>query len=443
MTSPSEQQVIRTRCKSTRSVDRLLKELDSELLARTTNATRRASRKCSTTQLLMSFWGLCASDSYSFDAWAAEATHHIRGTISGMAVCKRMGDDMISFLKALLQASLAKRKEPLFRPSLFSQFTEVLLQDATHFKLPQTLAKYFPGSKSRRDNAATAKVQAVLSLTSGSLVDLKLGCFRDNDQGDSPRIAAMVKKGALVIRDLGYFTLDAFRAIEGKGGYFLSRFKGEVIVFDTNGQRIHLLNHLKKHGGMDQEVVIGIRKKFQCRMVAIELPPDQAAKRIRKAKVDRSGSANHGPSYYALLNYSIYITNVNTEIWTTFQVAETYRCRWFIETLFKGWKTGLGMDFNVPGRYAKRLRVEYYMYARLLQVVLLVMPTFRAVTLKARSIGRAISIVKLSRFIFEHTHAFITAINLDQLLEWAAYHCAYEQRRNRANSIELLHWSSS
>jgi hypothetical protein len=326
----------------------------------------------------------------------------------------------------------------LFNPDLFHAFKDVLVQDASHFWLPDGLAVHFPGSYSLKGNRATAKVQAVLSLTQGSMVDLQLGSFRDNDQGDAARIANMVDQGALVIRDLGYFTIDAFNAIVGKEAFFLSRFKSNVSVFNDNGQGIDLASYLKKYGGMDQEVVIGNKKQLRCRMVAIELPPELAAQRVRKAKADRNAKTNHSTAYYALLKYSIYITNVDEKTWSALQVAQAYRCRWFIEIMFKSWKTGLGLDFNVPGRYADKLRVEYYMYARLLQVVLLVMPAFRAVTLMARPKGRTISIVKLSQYIQEELRSFVSTKNLQGLLEKAAYHCMYDLRKRRVNSIEML-----
>ena len=443
MTSPSEQQVVRTRHKATRSVGSLLEELNAEDLARKTNATRRKARKCTATQLLLSFWELCGKGANSYDNWAARVGQAIGDTITGMAICKRMNGDMIRFLTELLGSALAPRNRPLFSPDLFAAFKEVLVQDASHFSLPAGLAAHFPGSHSHTGDAATAKVQAVLSLTQGSLVDLQLGCFRDNDQGDAARISTMVKKGSLVIRDLGYFTMDAFNAIVGKEAFFLSRFKGNVSVFCVdNGQEIDLAHYLKQHGHMDQEVIIGNRKQLRCRMVAIELPAQQVAQRVRKAKTDRSAKTNHSKAYYALLKYSIYITNVDGETWSALQVAQAYRCRWFIEILFKSWKTGLGLDFNVPGRYAHKLRVDYYLYARLLQVVLLVMPTFRAVTLLARRKSRTISIVKLSRFIQDGIHAFTTANNLKELFDKAAYHCVYELRKRRANSIEMLLASS-
>ena len=97
-----------------------------------------------------------------------------------MVICKRMNGDMIRFLTELLGAALAVKNKPLFSPDLFRTYKNVLVQDASHFSLPGTLADHFLGSHSRMGNAATAKMQEVLipfgsSLTQGTMVDLHLG----------------------------------------------------------------------------------------------------------------------------------------------------------------------------------------------------------------------------------------------------------------------------
>ena len=118
--------------------------------------------------------------------------------------------------------------------------------------------------------------------------------------------------------------------------------------------------------------------------------------------------------------------NVDQRAWSGLQVPQAYRCRWFIEILFKIWKTGMGLEFNVAGRQVNKMRVEYYLYARLLEVVLLIMPASRAVTLMARRKGRTISIFKLIRHTQEEKGAFTPPAYPHSLVEVAASLCAYE-----------------
>jgi len=71
---------------------------------------------------------------------------------------------------------------------------------------------------------------------------------------------------------------------------------------------MNLLKHLKKHRGMDKTVELGKERTVRCRIVAVRLPDDTAAERVRKAKADRNSTENHTKQYYEMLRYSIYIT---------------------------------------------------------------------------------------------------------------------------------------
>ena len=88
---------------------------------------------------------------------------------------------MNTFVKQLLEKSLKHKSHTFIKSTLFKAFDNVFIQDATHYKLPRSLAEFFPGSYSKNGKSATAKIQAVFNLTLGVFVDFKLGCFRDND----------------------------------------------------------------------------------------------------------------------------------------------------------------------------------------------------------------------------------------------------------------------
>jgi Transposase DDE domain len=343
------------------------------------------------------------------------------------------------FLKKLLEVSFRQKFKTLFDKGLFGSFNNVLVQDATHFSLPRSLCAVFPGSYSKYGEAATAKVQAVFSLTKGVFSNFKLCSFRDNDQKDALRIVEMINKGDLVIRDLGYFTLPSFISIKGKGAHFLSRFRYGLIVHDTDtGCRFNLLRYLKKNGRIDKWVEIGTGQKLKCRIVAVPLSKKIAAERRRKAKADRNKKANHSAAYLELLGYSIYITSVSSEIWSPRQVAQAYRCRWYIEILFKGWKSGLHIKLNIPERYVDQQRAEFFFYASLLLVSLVVVPIFIRATMAGFKLGRCISMLKTCSFIIQEIQTLNRSKRLDRLLDHIVYHCAYEHRKSRINAIELI-----
>jgi len=322
---------------------------------------------------------------------------------------------------------------------LFGSFACVYIQDATHFSLPKVLAKAFPGSYSSNGESATAKVQAVFCLTNGIFSNFLINSFRDTDQKDAPRIIEQLFKGDLLIRDQGYFTLPSFKKILEKGAHFLSRLKfGVGVYYLETGERINLLEHLKKHGFIDQWVAIGDKTKVTCRIVAVKLPADVASQRRRKAKQDRNKKTNHSKEYFALLDYSIFITTVDDKVWSCDHIVKAYRCRWYIEILFKGWKSGLKINFNIPQQYVSKQRAEFFFYAVLLMVNLLVMPVFCHALVKGFEKGRVISILKTCQFIAGRLFQIVRLKRLDKLLDQILYHCAYDKRKDRINAIEMM-----
>jgi hypothetical protein len=143
---------------------------------------------------------------------------------------------------------------------------------------------------------------------------------------------------------------------------------------------------------------------------------------------------NHSKKYLNLLGYTIYITNVSEDIWSVEQIEKAYRSRWYIEILFKGWKSNLNMKITIPDKYINQQRVEFFFYASLLMVTFLVIPIF----LKAQKCGIKKKL-KTCAFISQNTGLFINSKKWNYLLiEHILYSCVYESRNDRINSIAHL-----
>jgi len=220
-------------------------------------------------------------------------------TISGQGLWKRITKpEVILFIKTLLDKSFKQRCDSLIDSNLFSYFKNVYIQDATHFSLPSVLSEAFPGSYSKYGNRATAKVQAVFNFKKGYFSSFTLNSFRDNDQKNSTEFIHQLKKGDLIIRDLGYFVLDTFNQIKAKQVYFLSRFKYNISVFELKtGKKLNLRQHLKKKDQLDLEVCLGNKNNLKCRFIAIPLSDEIANQRRRKAKNSRNKKTNHSKEY--------------------------------------------------------------------------------------------------------------------------------------------------
>lgn len=408
-------------------------------LAKKNKFSKRAHRKCSVVDILLGYWVLISKNRFSYDNWAMQISFITGKTISGQALWKRITPNMVKLLKLLLEKSLKQKYNSILDSNLFNFFDNVYIQDATHFSMPRSLSKSFPGSYSKYGDTATAKIQAVFNLKKGCFSNFILNSFRDNDQKDSPRIVNELKEGDLLIRDLGYFVLNVFKIITNKKAYFLSRFKYNISLYDVEkGDKIDLNKLLKKKKRLDFEIYLGTKKEFKCRLVAIALPEHKASERIRKAKKNRNKKANHSKSYLDLLKYSIYITNVPQNVWSPKNIIDAYKSRWYIEILFKSWKSNLKMKNNIPDRYISVQRVEFYIYASLLMINLLVMPIFILLEYERKKKKLGISILKLCEYINQNIQLIIDK-GINKIIEQIEYYCYYETRKSRINAIETMH----
>ena len=439
---------VRLRPSSFTGIKKRLGYLKPIALAKKLKVVVRKPKKILVTNLLLSYWLLISKGKSSYENWAMELSMLQKETVSSQAIWKRVDSNMLIFVEELLEKSLRQKCDSFVNTKLFGTFRNVEIQDATHFRLPKNMHSIFPGSGGKGEGTSTAKIQAVFNLKKGNYSDFKLTSYRENDQGDSPRFVEKLKKNDLIIRDLGYAVLGVFNEIIDKKAYFLSRYKYKTTVFDAkSGKKVSLLKLLKKRKQLDMEVILGAKKEVTCRLVAIPLPEEVANTRRMRAEDERHEDANHSDEYMALLGYSIFITNVPAETWSMIQVAEAYRCRWYIEILFKSWKSHLNFKMTIPDRYVNEHRVKFFFYATLLMVTLLVMPFFaylqKKVGHKAEKSrftgGKQISILRLCGFV----NMFLLFIIYDQcrdfMIEMAEKFCTYQLSNQRKNSIQMIY----
>ena len=223
----------------------------------------------------------------------------------------------------------------------------ILNKYSTTILLDSKLAEHFPGNKNQsHQKTAILKIQACYDLLAERFCQLSFSPYTTNDQKASVDILAMIQRGDLIIRDLGYFVLSVFAQIQQLGAYFLSRLKYNVTIYELDGEtKIDLLKLLKKYGKLDIDVIIGAEEKLHARLVALPVSEQVAAERRRKAKRDCRN--NPSKQHLALLGWNILITNVKRDQLDVEQLVKLYGCRWRIEIIFKSWKSHFNLE-NVP-----------------------------------------------------------------------------------------------
>jgi IS4 transposase len=258
-------------------------------------------------------------------------------------------------------------------------FARVLLTDATSFQLPAHLAAFYQGNGG--DNGpAGIKIHQQYELLSGSVRQLEFRDGKENDVNLLQDFDYSQVARELHLLDLGYFKMDHLQALDEAGGYFISRYKTGVTLYnrqDEGYQPINwaaLLDKVATNMALPELYLGQGPKKLPVRLIIEKVPAPVAAKRRLKqkrkvAKVSKKSRSSYSTSALKelLMDYNIFITNTTHEQLTNEQVQRYYRLRWQIELLFKIWKSVLELD--KIGKMSI-FRFECYLYSRLLVLLL-------------------------------------------------------------------------
>ncbi len=340
-------------------------------LARTTGCVQR-QRKFSGSSLartlVLTVLLHPAAKNRNYQSMAAKLRVHV----TEEAIEHRFNDDLVRFLEETLKRVVSQTlvaKAATTR--LLRKFTDVWIGDSTTLMLPDEFADRFPGcGGTGKACKAALKIQVLWSLATGTLLGWLLEPGRASDN-----LSAIAQTpppaGGLSVFDLGYFSLERFRRIGEAKAFWIWRFQHGTTVFDVAGKRLNLLRFLRQHGQnglVDATVVLGEKERLPCRLIAVRVPAEVAARRRQKI---REKARDHGrePSqeYLDLQEWTIFVTNCAAELLTWKEVVVLYRARWQIELLFKLWKSHNHLAQRETG--ASPQRQMAVLYAKLIGVI--------------------------------------------------------------------------
>jgi DDE family transposase len=415
-----------------------LAALDSESLARRCGFLRRRPRKIPVADLLLAFFALAGESALSLERIAALVGLAAGCSYSKQALHQRLSEKLQGFLATIAVALFGQMSAPWRQEGCFKGFRRVLLHDSTVQSLPRSLAAFFPGSANqKRKTRAALKIQWICDLLSGSLVQLSYSGFRRNDQAAAPDVLGVLRQGDLVLRDLGYFSLQVLAQVQAAGAFFLSRFRHGVLIRDPKTKKpIDLLRLLQGSRHFDGWVLLG-EQQHLIRLVAVPVPEEVANRRRALAKNNRDRRCVPERQRLALMDWSLFVTNVSSEVWSPKVLASIYRLRWRIEIIFKSWKSHLRLsELNCRSAELVRLSVMLKLFYCLL--------TASCFNSLAKAVGSKSqpSLMRFSR-AWGHCGILITAVLLrlspeELLTHYLSNHAFYENRTDRKNFPQYL-----
>jgi len=352
--------------------------------------------------------------------------------VSKQAIWKATKQYIFLYLQYVLSALLSDNIDKSLCKST-GLFRRILLEDSTTTKLPNKFKKFFPGSANKNGSNSSFKVQTLYDIVTESFIKFKITPYTDNDLKMSGEILPLVKAKDLIIRDMGYFVIDHFKTIIGKGAFFLSRLKQPITLYDINDKKIDLFKLLKDPKVIDMQILLG-SSKLPTRLLAIPLSKKEARKRREKA--NKNDRVNYSKLYKFLLSWNLMITNIEPEDCDAEQIYQLYSLRWRIESIFKMWKSY--MNFKEYNNFASLEQLLITITSKLIFFTIIhqvAIKTFVDEIEKERD--REVSFFQLYNLIQEDIQAFVSAIfnpsKRSFYMKLIIKTCLYEKRDDRVN----------
>ncbi|TLX69693.1 IS4 family transposase [Labilibacter sediminis] len=296
--------------------------------------------------------------------------------ISKQSINERFNEHSVFFLKELLHDALSRLTFTHFKLPVFKEFTEVNVKDSTRFGLPSNMKNLYPGNNTKTSESV-ANLQLQYDLKTNTINELSIQPNTENDYKNAHSTIDDIKKGSLIVRDLGYVSVDLMQKIDQKEAFYLNRIKPQTSIYEKKDGKYIKLSlkgirlSLKKSGKLivAKDVFIGHRKYHPCRII-ISLIPEEKAKIRRqkqKRKSQKRGAKTTNPNVLALADLNIFVTNTTEKQLPIIQVYNIYKLRWQIELIFKSWKQVYKFH-NI--KEVKPERLETMLFAQILWVVI-------------------------------------------------------------------------
>ncbi len=418
-----------------------LDDLDIETMARETGIIQRRERKLSSTHFLLSLLALSAGYAPTLEKISVVIQLIIGDSYSKQAVSKRVGRGIDQFLGRIVASVFATMTSRADKRELFTAFNRVLLQDSTTLRLPDRFSDVFPGSANQaKKTQSSMKIQLISDLLCGRILQLSLSGFTRNDQAASGDVLSVARAGDLVLRDLGYFVPKTFKIMIDRGIFFLSRYhRGTSLIEPEAGETIDICRRLRKFGKLDINVQLGKKHRVPVRLVCSRVPDAVANERRRKAKATSKKDHRYPPTKKALflMGWSIFITNVSTNVWTCEDFQPVYRLRWRIEIIFKAWKSHLKItELNFASEPMLRLSVmTKLLFCAMTHHVCAIIERFSPDTMQASLLRIARILNDCATLIAAMVLNISPAEYLSHIFRSSSF---YEHRSDRKNFVQLL-----
>ena len=400
-----------------------------EATARETGFYRRKSKVKPSVFFDLLMYDMSSGTSKSLSQLSIEARSEYDIGVTKQGIDKKFNEHTLQFLKNLIKKQLSVESDLHIDAGWLSSFDRVTIKDGTRFHLPEEYKDYLPGSGGSGSKAG-ACIQFEYDLKSGNVAVMDITASNRPDVKDALELLDNVKKGDLIIRDLGYYAFKSFINIIKKEAFFISRLGAKTNVFEMSCGNYKKLDFKAVYNQMKRgkllsiykDVFIGSEEKIPVRLVIELMPDDIYEERMRKIhKLHKKKGYQTSEKYKFLSRFNLFITNVTKEVLPDKVISSLYRMRWQIELIFKIWKSVFGIHHV--------RKMKYQRWLCLLHFKLLMMIVNWNIIMAQRNYlyrwkGKLLSLNKCFKTLFDNTYRLRETLRLGQrgivkFIQWA------------------------
>ena len=414
--------------------DHSLTDREIRKLAFQTGFCKRAGGKIKAPDFLINMCLESVKGTVSYNDLAACMETETGIAASRQAYWEKTDESCVRFFQAVLERVMHSKcaHEDVQKLCVSGKFSRILVQDSTVIRLPLRLFDVFSGVKNAHIAVCNARIQGTYDLVSGCFVKFSIDSYSKNDQSVALDIEA--KPGDLILRDRGYFKIEAIAQQQKSGAQSINRYKHKTSFFDpVTGNEVNLLDLLTQQGSVDMELLAGVQNKFNVRLIAVPVSEELANLRRMKAKKETHG---HAPSKQVLklMSWTIFITTISDPKVSFKEILGLYELRWRIENIFKTWKSNFSFD-KVHNVSEHQLHV--LLNARLIMITIFYQKIYLPLLQRVKdTTGKELSLMKLMRYLTQNIRIARQLLEQKKCnrvqLQAIARYCTYD-KRNRAN----------
>lgn len=338
---------------------------DLDLIARETRLVIRKSRKFNADAFLQSLLSSVASGLASLNQIVGELKDRRHVGMARQSLHEHFDVRSTAFLQAVLFDLMEQRYSVAAVALEESEIQRILIEDASSQVMPKANAAAFSAHGNHHGETAGVKIDLAYDLLTGSIVSHSLNGATEQDKTIGKELLTEIRRGDLVLRDMGYFSLSEFTAIDATGAWWLTRLPLTTGVIVEKGMTLE--KHLKISRGdiIDLTAIVGAQGK-RCRLVAMRAAPQVAsARRVERRKKAKESGKKPCPTGLIRDGWHLMLTNLNKEQARVRQLSAIYRARWAVEIQFRAWKQSLNLS-----KALNRKSNEHHMQALVLAAMI-------------------------------------------------------------------------